>query len=221
MANRKINFTVGEYYHVFNRGVDKRIIFSTKEQQLFFFHRLRLLNTSNCRKYIANQRSRFKTKDIVASGDKLVSIVAYNLLPNHFHLILRQEIEDGISRFMHRLSTSYTMYFNQLEERSGSLFQGRFKATHLKGDLALPVLTAYVNLNHKHHAIDPTKYLVKSSLDEYFNQEHGLLICDPYEIARVIDEVGGLAVYKKFAKQCSLSFAVNKNTELTSKDFEF
>jgi hypothetical protein len=113
------------------------------------------------------------------------------------------------------------MYFNQLEERSGSLFQGRFKATHLKGDLALPVLTAYVNLNHKHHTIDPTKYLVKSSLDEYFNQEHGLLICDPYEIARVIDEVGGLAVYKKFAKQCSLSFAVNKNTELTSKDFEF
>jgi len=221
MANRKIQFTVGEYYHVFNRGVDKRIIFNTKEQQLFFFHRLRLLNTSNCRKYIANQRSRFKTKEIIASGDKLVSIVAYNLLPNHFHLLLRQELDDGVSRFMHRLSTSYTMHFNQLEERSGALFQGRYKATHLKGDLALPILSAYVNLNHKHHKIDPTKSLVKSSLDEYINQERGLLICEPSQIERVVNEVGGLVAYKQFAKQCSMSFAINKNTELTSKDFEF
>ena len=221
MSTRNIQFANGEYYHVFNRGVDKRNIFMSREQQVFFFNRLRLLNTDDSRKYIANQRCRYKGRDIATDGDRLVSIVAYNLLPNHFHLLLRQLQDDGISKYMHRLSTSYTMHFNQEEERSGALFQGRFKATHLRGDMALPILSAYVNLNHKHHQIDPNKFLVKSSFDEYCREQLGESICGVNEMDKILDEVGGLSAYKAFAKQCSMTFALNKNTELTSKDFEF
>ena len=108
MGIRNITFSNDEYYHVFNRGVDKRVIFNTKEQQYFFFRRLFLLNTTNTSKLIANQRSRRKDKEIIANGDQLVSIVAYCLLPNHFHLSLKQKVDNGISQYMQRLGTSYT-----------------------------------------------------------------------------------------------------------------
>ncbi len=221
MGIRNIEFSNGEYYHVFNRGVDKRIIFNTKEQQEFFFNRMKLLNTTDSRKYIANKRSRYKDKTIIASGDQLVSIVAYCLLPNHYHLLLRQEIDNGISQFMQRLGTSYTMYFNQQEKRSGSLFQGKFKAKHLSGDFALPVVSAYVNLNYKHHKINPNLHLVKSSINEYIQPALGKNICNEEIIQSIIAETGSLADYKMFIKKASLSFADNKNNPLTINDFEF
>ncbi len=221
MGIRNIEFSNGEYYHVFNRGVDKRIIFNTKEQQEFFFNRMKLLNTTDSRKYIANKRSRYKDKTIIASGDQLVSIVAYCLLPNHYHLLLRQEIDNGISQFMQRLGTSYTMYFNQQEKRSGSLFQGKFKAKHLSGDFALPVVSAYVNLNYKHHKINPNLHLVKSSINEYIQPVLGKNICNEEIIQSIIAETGSLADYKMFIKKASLSFADNKNNPLTINDFEF
>jgi REP element-mobilizing transposase RayT len=221
MGIRNITFANGEYYHVFNRGVDKRIIYNTKEQQYFFFKRLQLLNTTDNRKYIANKRSRYKDKLIVADGDKLVSIVAYCLLPNHFHLLLKQKVDNGISQFMQRLGTSYTKFFNRQEDRSGSLFQGKFKATHLSGDFALPTLSAYVNLNYKHHHVDPSKNLVKSSIYEYLDNEIDNKICDQNEIKSIINEIGTINEYKNFIKQASISFADNKGNSLDITDFEF
>ncbi len=221
MGIRNITFTNGEYYHVFNRGVDKRIIFNSKEQQYFFFRRLFLLNTTDNRKSVANQRSKRKDKEIIADGSALVSIVAYCLLPNHFHLLLKQEVDNGISQFMQRLGTSYTKFFNQQENRSGSLFQGKFKATHLSGDFALPSLSAYVNLNYKHHQIDPQNNLVKSSIFEYFDEELGDRICDIDEIQKIINESNGINEYKKIIKKASISFAENKGIILDSQSFEF
>ena len=221
MGIRNIDFVNGEYYHVFNRGVDKRNIFSTKEHQEFFFNRLKLLNTTDNRKYIANKRSRYKDKVIVADGDQLVSIVAYCLLPNHYHLLLRQEVDGGISQFMQRLGTSYTMYFNQQEKRSGSLFQGKFKAKHLSGEFALPVVSAYVNLNYMHHMINPKTQLVKSSLNEYIKPELDSCICNSEIVQSIVSEIGSLADYKMFIKKASLSFADNKNNQITIGDFEF
>jgi REP element-mobilizing transposase RayT len=221
MGIRNIEFVNSEYYHVFNRGVDKRSIFTTQAQQYFFFRRLFLLNSTNTSKIIANQRSKRKDKEIVASGDQLVSIVAYCLLPNHFHLLLRQNVDQGISKFMQRLGTSYTKFFNQEESRSGSLFQGKFKATHLSGNFALPTVSAYVNLNYKHHKIDPKNQLVKTSLFEYFNNELSDSICDQSEVNAIIAESGGLEDYKSFIKNASISFANNKGNIINMNDFEF
>jgi len=122
---------------------------------------------------------------------------------------------------MQRLGTSYTMFFNQQEKRSGSLFQGKFKATHLSGEYALPTVSAYVNLNHKHHGIDPGKNLVKSSIFEYLDQEAGVSICNPSEIQNIIAESGGLPDYKSYIKQASITFADNKGYSLSIDDFEF
>ena len=113
------------------------------------------------------------------------------------------------------------MYFNQQEKRSGSLFQGKFKATHLSGDFALPTVSAYINLNHKHHRIDPSINLVKSSIFEYLDQELGESICNPVEIQAIIKESDGLIQYKKFIKQASITFADNKGRSLNVDDFEF
>lgn len=221
MSIRNIEFVNGEYYHVFNRGVDKRSIFSNKSQQAFFFNRLHLLNTTDNTKYFNNQRNKHKGKDINGIGEQLVSIVAYSLLPNHYHLLLKQEVDNGISQFMQRLGTSYTMFFNQEEKRSGGLFQGKFKATHLSGDFVLPTVSAYINLNHKHHRIDPSINLVKSSIFEYLDQELGESICNPVEIQAIIKESDGLIQYKKFIKQASITFADNKGNTLKLDDFEF
>lgn len=221
MGIRNITFTNGEYYHVFNRGVDKRIIFNNSEQQNFFFKRLKLLNTTDSRKYIANKRSRYKEQEIVTDGKELVSIVAYCLLPNHYHLLLKQLADNGISQFMQRLGTSYTMFFNQQEKRSGSLFQGKFKAKYLSGDFALPTLSAYINLNYKHHKIDINKHLVKTSLPEYLDTGFEKGICEQTEINAIIQESDGLDNYKEYIKQASIAFSNNKNIVLSPEDFEF
>ncbi len=220
MGIRKLTFTNGEYYHVFNRGVDKRTIFANKNQQDFFFHKLSDLNTTDSSILARNIRnSKYGSPSMDA--EKLVSIVAYCLLPNHFHLLLKQNVEQGISQFMQRLGTSYTRYFNQQEKRSGSLFQGKFKAKHLDGDFALPTLSAYVNLNYKHHKINPEKNLVKSSLPEYLGASFETGICEQIEINAIIQESGGLDSYKEYIKQASMSFANNKDIVLNSGDFEF
>lgn len=221
MSIRNIEFVNGEYYHVFNRGVDKRIIFNDKSQQDFFFKRLQLLNTTDNSKYFNNQRNKHKDQDVNGDGEQLVSIVAYSLLPNHYHLLLKQEVDGGISQFMQRLGTSYTKFFNQEEGRSGSLFQGKFKATHLTGDYALSTVSAYVNLNFKHHKIDPKKQLVKTSLFEYLDEELGDRICSQTEIDAIIAESGSLSDYKNTIKQASISFTDNKGFNLSFGDFEF
>jgi len=221
MGIRKIDFVNDEYYHVFNRGVDKRKIFTTKDEMYFFFNRLSALNNTDSSKKTSNKRNYKKDSAVFGDGDKLVKIVAYCLLPNHFHLLLKQQSENGISIFMQRLGTSYTKFFNDHNDRTGSLFQGKFKASHLSGEFALPTLSAYVNLNYKHHKIDPRENLVKTSLFEYFNEELGVSICDKDEVSNIIKEADGLDNYKKYIKQASMAFANNKNIILDENLFEF
>ena len=80
-------------------------------------------------------------------GEPLVDLCAYCLMPNHFHLLVRERSSGGISRFMQKLTTGYTMYFNTRRERTGALFQGRFKAEHAKEDRYLKYLISYIHLN--------------------------------------------------------------------------
>lgn len=80
-------------------------------------------------------------------GEPLVDIAAYCLMPNHFHLLIQEIEEGGISKFMQKLTTGYTMYFNKKNDRNGSLFQGKFKATHVADDRYLRYLISYIHLN--------------------------------------------------------------------------
>ncbi len=161
MPRANINLVVGETYHIFNRGVDKRKIFNDKVDFHRFHQSLVAFNS------VAQTGSIFELqwrKDWVSKQKPLVAINAYCLLSNHFHLILTQLAEGGISEFMKRLSGGYTSYFNERNKRSGSLFQGTYKRVHCNTNGQLLYLAAYVNLNNIVH--DRHEYFL-SSYDSY------------------------------------------------------
>ena len=219
MSIRKIQFGEECYYHVFNRGVDKRSIFEDKNDIYYFFNRLTDLNIDAVNSRLTTKRFKKQGKVIIEPNHaKLVSIIAYCLLPNHFHLVLKQESKDSISKFMQKLGTSYTMYFNAKYKRSGSLFQGKFKANLIDGDFGLPILSVYINLNYIHHRIDPKINLVKSSIFEYLDKELGESICNQEEVESVINEIGTIKDYEKFAKNTSKVFGKNKGLVIKNID---
>ena len=133
---RNIIFSEGEYYHLYNRGVDKRVVFSRTPDYKRFLAYLYILNsTESVRPTDILEKNNFDRAMTQRRGEQLVSIGAYCLMPNHFHLYVTPRIDDGISRFMQKVSTAYTMYFNKKYERSGALFQGTFKAQHVHRDV--------------------------------------------------------------------------------------
>ena len=205
---RRLEFYTEEYYHVFNRGTEKIQIFRDRGDLYYFFDSMFIANKifPNVNRYVSD-RVRKKTKNDAKKEEDLVLIIAYCLLPNHFHLILKERIEGGISKFMQKLGTSYTMYFNKKYERMGGLFQGKFKATHLDKGSALEFTSAYVNLNYKHHNVNPEKKLVKSSLFEYLGTEKGEWICNKNELDKIVKNgFGGAEGYKKYLKNQSKYF---------------
>lgn len=145
--SRKTQFEVGEYYHIYNRGIEKRDIFLIQGDYDRFLALLYLCNSTESirmpRDFVYNPKQVFSTK----RKNTLVEICTYTLMPNHFHLLLREKEEGGLSTFMHKLTTAYTMYFNTHNDRSGALFQGTFKAKHSDTDEYLKYLIAYVHLN--------------------------------------------------------------------------
>lgn len=146
MSIRTIPFACDEYYHIYNRGTNKMKIFIDHND---YNHFLKLL-------YAINNTAPIKFSDIETSPgkawtfkreDTLVEIGAFCLMYNHFHLLLKEKIEGGITMFLHRLATSYSIYFNKKYKHSGSVFQGKFKSKHLKSDYQLKYLFSYIHLN--------------------------------------------------------------------------
>ncbi|MEK7554335.1 MAG: transposase [Patescibacteria group bacterium] len=143
---RTLSFAPDEFYHVYNRGTEKRNVFMSRADRNRFLALLYLANQSEPTD-LKLQGSTLLEITEQRTGDPLVEIVAYCLMPNHFHLLIRELEEGGISKFMQKLTTGYTMYFNKKYERNGSLFQGRFKATHVADDRYLRYLISYIHLN--------------------------------------------------------------------------
>ena len=141
---RTIEFSEGEYYHVYNRGVDKREIFLDKKDHERF---VRLLYLANGSKPYVYREVQNKELNIIDRGEPLVAIGAYCLMPNHFHLLLKEITGGGITSFMEKLGTGYSMYFNKRSKRTGFLFEGNFKAEHVDRDEYLKYLYAYIHLN--------------------------------------------------------------------------
>ena len=144
MGKRKIVFSIDEYYHVYSRGVEKRQIFLDDDDYERF---VRLLYLCNGNKPIVFKLFQGRSLDECDRGEPLTAIGAYCLMPNHFHLLLRETNEGGITEFMRKLMTAYSMYFNKKNERTGTLFEGIFKAEHATEDAYLKYLLAYIHLN--------------------------------------------------------------------------
>ncbi len=142
MSKRKISFIKGEYYHIYNRGNSKQKIFNDKEDYQIFTKFLRLCNQEE-RIRLRNVSDHFLKKD----SEPLISIGAYVLMPNHFHILLTEKMDNGITKFMQKISTGYAMYYNQKYKRTGSLFEGKFKSQHLDNDKYLKYIFSYIHLN--------------------------------------------------------------------------
>ena len=140
---RKVSFTSGEYYHLYNRGNSKQVIFNDKTD---YYHFIKLLYLSNTQKRFVLDRI---NKDIFSFDreETLVGIGSYCLMPNHFHILITEKIDGGITKFMQKLTTAYSMYYNKKYNRTGGLFEGRFKSQHLNNDEYLKYIFSYIHLN--------------------------------------------------------------------------
>jgi putative transposase len=144
MAERKVALIEGEYYHVYNRGNSRQAIFLTEDDYSRFCALLYLTNGTNSVDFRDIEKQKLFEFD---RGEQQVAIGAYCLMPNHFHILLTPLVEGGVSTFMKKLSTSYSMYFNKKNNRAGSLFEGRYKSEHADDDMYLKYLFSYIHLN--------------------------------------------------------------------------
>ena len=149
MANRK-PLAVGEWYHCYNRGVDKRKIFQSKADYQRFLSLMYVANGTEA-VHISNLPSQ-NLEDIlqnskIKKGDLIVEIGAYALMPNHPHFAIKEIIEGGIALYMQKLFTGYTMYFNKKYERTGALMAGTYKSKHIAEDRYMKWLISYIHLN--------------------------------------------------------------------------
>lgn len=155
----------GAFYHIYNRGVDKRVIFQDRKDSQRFLESLREFNLPEP---IGSLRD---NKEHNSSGwtTGLVDVLAYCLNPNHFHLLIEQVADGGLSEFMKRLGGGYTRYFNTKHKRSGALFEGKYKYKLVDSEDYLKYISVYVNLNDKVH--DYSGWTTVSSYAQYVSEK--------------------------------------------------
>lgn len=209
MSVRRQPLITDQYYHVYNRGVDKRDIFTDKNDVYRFLESIKEFNREEKIDSLSNLRksTQIGVKPLSVKNE-LVEIVAYCLNPNHFHFILKQVSDGGISLFMKKVLGGYTSYFNIKNSRSGSLFQGTFKSQIIVNENYFNKLLGYVNKNYLVHSIPENKNnLIFSGDFEYKNNKFNFI--SKKEGNRILDIWGGI---KKFEKHCDEIISAVKET---------
>ncbi len=196
--NRKQPLITGEYYHIYNRGVDKRDIFCSKKDVDRFVESMREFNNIEGIISLANLR---KTEiELKPLSRPQVAILAYCLNPNHFHFILKQLTDNGISKFMQKLQGGYTYYFNIKHSRSGSLFQGTFKSQIITNENYFNKIIAYTNKNYKIHNIPQGKLNLVFASDQEYEHSNFKLVTR-IEGKRILKIFRGAKNFKKHCEE--------------------
>lgn len=202
MPGRLLSFVNGNYYHVFNRGIDHRPIFLNNWE---FDHAIKAINYYRYEKLplrlslflIWKKELKEEFFEKLNNKDSLVNIISYCLMPNHFHFLLRQNKDNGISKFLSKFQNSYTKFFNSKHQRTGPLLLDQFKAVEIITEEQLIHVSRYIHLNpyssgivKKHKELENYKW---SSLSEYLFNSSG--ICEKEIIfSRMITQEN----YRKF-----------------------
>lgn len=215
MSFRKTEFVEGEYYHIYNRGNSKQKIFlDDKDRERF----LKLLYLCNSKKRVDFRDDIVKKKINVwdfEKGESIVNIGAWVLMPNHFHLYITPRTEarlpsgNTITDFIHRVLTAYSKYFNAKYQRTGSLFEGKFKSVHINKDNQARYLFSYIHLN-------PVK-LIDSKWKEQGikNTKETLKFLDSYKWSSYLDYLGIIRLENKIINRVDFLNYFN-----TKKDFQ-
>ena len=181
MPLRKTVFATGETYHVFNRGVNHQPIFIDKRDypralEIMSFYRFSKppLRFSFYNRLPLEEKASF-WKELEKKNEKIVIPLCFCLMPNHFHFLLRQEKENGISKFLANFQNSFTRYINTRHTRSGHLLQGQFKAVRIETESQFLHTSRYIHLNpytsYVVKTVDQLKKYPWSSLPQYINND--------------------------------------------------
>lgn len=180
MSQRIVPFVPGEFYHIYNRGNSKQVIYRDDSDYSRFMQLL----------YLSNGTKSFKVRELgkqdpyeVDMGGAVVAVGSYCLMPNHFHILLKPLVEGGVSTYMKKLSTGYSMYFNKKYDRTGSLFEGKFKSQYVSDDRYLKYLFSYIHLN-------PVKLFQSSWREEgILNYQAALKYLEKYKYSSYLDQI--------------------------------
>lgn len=161
MPIRNVNkeYVADNYYHIYNRGVNKADIFRDRRDYLYFLNLLK--------RYLGKETLRRKDHALYPNFHNQVELLAYCLMPNHFHLFIYQHDAEAIKNLMKSLGVAYGMYFNKRYKRLGPLFQQTYKAVRITDDGQLLHITRYIHMN-------PTNYRSYewTSLPYYIGNKH-------------------------------------------------
>lgn len=175
----KKGFSDGNIYHCSNLGIDKKLVFNDEKDLNRFTQTLAYYRFKN-----PPARFSFRKRGAYQQHEKLsplVEVIAYSMMPNHFHLLLKQVEENGISRFISKITNSYTKYFNSRNSRSGSLFSGTFKSSDkLTPEQTLQVSSYIHNEPVKKGLVIHIERFPFSSYREYMGMQEGF--CEKKEI---------------------------------------
>lgn len=166
-SNRNIVLATKEIYHIFNRGVERREIFTDRWEyrralDTISYYRFLEPPIRYSKYIILDKKRRIQLLNALLTSQLQVDVLAFCLMPNHFHLLLKQTTNTGISRFVSKFCDSYSKYFNIKHDRVGPLFQGPFKAVRVESEEQLIHLSRYIHLN------PISSFLIKESeLDSY------------------------------------------------------
>ena len=213
---RRVIFANNETYHVFNRGVEKRPTFTDKREYerailTLDYYRVKnpVLRLAKALQLKREEREKYFLH-LRQEGKRLIEVVSYCLMPNHFHFLIKQIEEGGVPKFISNFTNSYTRYFNTKNKRTGPLFQGIFKAVRIEDNEQLLHVSRYIHLNPVSSYVIKEKDLDTypwSSFLEFLNHaEKGL--CDK-EI--ILDQFSSINNYRKFVYD-QIDYAQNLET---------
>ena len=206
---RTVQFASGEFFHIYDRGVDKRKVFMVPGDYERFLRSMEEFNDAN-HSYSYSTLSNPRNPNNRPERKPLVRVLAYCLMPNHYHFFLEQLEENGITRFMHRLGTGYTKFFNIKYERTGRLFESTFKGIHIATDQYFFHLSRYIHLNpvdllhHSSSSAEDFRNEIRpflgaypwSSLSQYLRLGfHGVVTVEP---DRILSHFSDPADYERF-----------------------
>lgn len=201
MSDRRIPLVDEEYYHIFNRGVARQPTFLNKndyKQALLALSYYRFtsppVRLSRFKEFSKEERNRIAAN--MRKKEKFAEIISFVFMPNHFHLLLKQTVNNGIPHFLSKFTNSYTKYFNTKYNRVGPLFQGVFKSVHIESDEQLIHLSRYIHLNPVVSAVIDQQSLFSyewSSLPDFLAGKSDLVQIEP-----ILKQFKTLEDYKKF-----------------------
>lgn len=216
--NRRKQYLENGYYHIYNRGVEKRIIFIDDQDTSVFLSYLKeyLLpkQEKELHKKLDDPNTSYKEKDKIIKLLHLnnfsneIALIAYCLMPNHFHFFVKQKNLNSIDKFMNSLCTRYTMYFNKKYKRVGSLYQGVYKAVLLENEKQFLYLSKYI---HKQALTPQGKKEKPSSYREYLGLRKTEWI-HPEEILAFFSKNNSSLSYENFLKEEDENMTLNNLT---------